>query len=228
MSKVISIIIPCFNEERFIENLLKEVISSNTLHYQKEIIFVNDGSTDLSLKRAKAFLPQIKIISHSHNQGKGFAIQSGLKEASGDLILIQDSDLEYSPINYPELLKVFENADCDVVYGIRKRNFTCIFNPYFWGAQFINLVYNLSLGAKVKDIHVGHKVFKRKLLDQIQLQEKGFTFCHELTYRIVSNGFNLHQVPIHYSPRSFSQGKKIRAKDGRDAIIFLWEELRRK
>lgn len=228
MSKVISIIIPCYNEERFIENLLTEVISSNTLHYQKEIIFVNDGSTDLSLERAKTFLPNIKIITHALNQGKGVAIQSGLKEASGELILIQDSDLEYSPQNYPQLLEVFENVHCDVVYGVRKRNFSCVFNPYFWGAQFINLVYNLSLGTRVKDIHVGHKVFRRKILDQIQLHEKGFTFCHELTYRIVKNGFNLHQVPIHYSPRSFSEGKKIRAKDGKDAILFLWEELRRK
>lgn len=223
MIKKISIIIPCYNEERTLPEILTRVLNSNSLGLEKEIIVVNDGSTDRTFEIAQSFSPLVKNVSYELNKGKGFAVREGLKHVTGEVVLIQDADLEYDPKDYPAMIKPFlDNAD--VVYGIRRRRQLVgkmIFNPYFWGGLFVNLLLNILSRTKIDDVHVGYKAFKASIITHDELVTDGFTFCHELTLNFIDKNIPIIQVPISYSPRTMFEGKKIRFKDGLEASLFI-------
>jgi glycosyltransferase involved in cell wall biosynthesis len=208
----VSIIIPVFNEEKTIEEIIKK-IEKVPLSIKKEIIIVNDGSFD----NTKKILEQLKekfdfiLISHQKNQGKGAAIRTGLSLATGDFILIQDADLEYSPGDYPVLLEPLLKNETEVVYGSRN----ILENPrfsifYFWGGQFLTTIFNRLFKTKLTDINTGYKVFRKDVFKHIKLREDDFAFCEEITCKVIKSGYKIKEVPIHYSPRNFREGKKIR------------------
>lgn len=217
----LSIVIPVFNEKYLIEKTIKEVFSANTLNFDKEIIIVNDGSNDETekilekLKEKYNFL----LINHPKNLGKGAAIKTALEYVSGDFVLIQDADLEYGPEDYPILLNAID-SEFLVVYGFRKnyqrKRGSFLF---FLGGKFLNCFFNFLFKTKLKDINTGCKLFKTDILKNINLQEKNFNFCVEVTAKIIKKGYKIREVPINYYPRKFFQGKKIKIIDG---LFFLF------
>jgi glycosyltransferase involved in cell wall biosynthesis len=219
----VSIIIPVFNEEKTIEKIIKK-IEKVPLSIKKEIIIVNDGSFD----NTKKILEQLKekfdfiLISHQKNQGKGAAIRTGLSLATGDFILIQDADLEYSPEDYPILLKPLLEEESEIVYGSRN----LLENPrfsaiYYLGGKFLTFIFNLLFKTKLTDINTGYKVFKKDVFKDIKLFEDGFAFCEEITCKVVKRGYKIKEVPIHYFPRSFREGKKLHWWDGFKGLLTI-------
>jgi glycosyltransferase involved in cell wall biosynthesis len=221
MNKKLSIIIPILNEEATLEKILERVEQAPTLDYQKELILVDDGSTD----RTKEILAGLKtrpdwvVLEHPKNFGKGRAIRTGLEAVTGQLVIIQDADLEYDPNDYQNLLRAFEETG-SVVYGSRN------LNPekrgyfhYVLGVWFLTLVNNLLFGSKLTDAYTCYKLFPADLIKSIPLESNGFEFEAEITAKILKKGLFIKEVPIKYSPRKFFQGKKIRFKDG---LLGLW------
>lgn len=226
----LSIIIPCYNEEKTIEEIVKKVVDVRLPKIKKEIIVVNDGSQDKTskiLKKIKKNNPEIKIIETRQNQGKGAAVRLGLKNATGDLVLIQDADLEYDPKDIPRLLAPILEGKTEVVYGSR---FTGEhLNLLFWhmvGNKFLNFLVNLLFDTTLSDMEVGYKLFKACVLEGINLKEDRWGFDPEITCKVLKKGFKIYEVPISYVGRSFSEGKKIRWKDGfRVALVILRERF---
>lgn len=221
--KKFSVIIPCYNEAATLEACLKRVCESEVLGWEKEVILIDDGSTDDSLKIAKNFAGKLVILEHQTNQGKGAALRKGIEVCQGQVILIQDADLEYDPQDYPSLIKPFDQG-AQAVFGVRRRPYTQLLlwlNPYFWGGSFINLVANLLYLTWIKDIHSGYKAFLKEVISSDQLSESGFTFCHEITAKLLEKKVKIEQVSIGYYPRGLSEGKKIRSRDGLQALIYL-------
>jgi glycosyltransferase involved in cell wall biosynthesis len=219
-NKKISIIIPVFNEKNTIEKILKKVSLAPTLDYEKEIIVVDDGSRDGSEKILDNLKEKINFIllRHFENLGKGEAIKTGLEKATGNCILIQDADLEYDPKDYQNLLRAFSKKS-PVVYGVRnlweKRNYLL----YVLGGRLIVCLFNLLFRQKISDIYTGYKLFKADIIKNLNLESKGFEFEAEVTIKIVKRGISIKEVPIHYYPRKFSEGKKIKFRDG---LIAFW------
>jgi dolichol-phosphate mannosyltransferase len=214
---MISIIIPCFNEENTISKILTQVIAAQTLGLKKQIIVVNDGSNDGSLKIIQNFSSQVKIISYEKNKGKGFAIQQALEHCDGDYILVQDADLEYSPDDYEILLQRIISDNGSVVYGSRIRNnldFKSRISPFYWGGIILTELTNSLYQAKLTDIHTCYKLFKADTISNTKFSSNRFEICHEMTAHFLNNKYNIVEVPISYTPRTFADGKKIRFQDG--------------
>jgi len=213
---------PVYNERDTLNEILSRV---QAVPVKKEIIIVDDGSTDGTrqiLKNIKG--GNIKVILHERNQGKGAAIRTGLREATGDIVIIQDADLEYDPMDYLKLIPLIQSGEAQVVYGSRtlgskKRSY----HRYYWGGQLITFVANVLYRLKITDEPTCYKMFKKDLIDRIQLDCKGFEFCPEVTAKVARLGYTIHEVPISYHPRSFEQGKKIKWKDG---LIAIWTLLK--
>jgi glycosyltransferase involved in cell wall biosynthesis len=219
----ISVIIPIFNEERYIEKIISKVSEVNI---EKEIIIVNDGSTDNSLKIIKNLeFKNLKIISNSQNYGKGYSIRVALKHVNNEIIIIQDGDLEYDPNDYFKLIQPFKKDNVYVVYGSRfvgikrfilKRGINYNFRA------FVNLcltsLFNIFYNQKITDVHTCYKVFDRRLISQLNLEEDGFSFCPEFSAKVSKLGYKIHEVLVSYNPRSKSEGKKITFLDGFYAI----------
>lgn len=223
---VLSIIIPCYNEHKYIPRILKKIGKVNLKGVVKQVIIVDDGSTDGTSEVIKSQFPQYRLIEIKKNKGKANAIREGLKLANGDIVLIQDADMEYDPADYPVLLKPFIEDNVKVVYGSRILNKD---NPksswtYYLGGKFISLVTNIIYGAKITDEATGYKVFDRKLLMDIGVETNGFEFCPEVTAKLLRRGVKIVEVPIRYYPRSMEEGKKIRAV--RDGLIAVWTLLK--
>ncbi len=215
--KSISIIIPCYNEGPTVAKLVKSVIESDTLGLAKEIIVINDGSTDDSLSQISHLRDEIRLLDNAKNQGKGSVIRQGLTVATGDIIIIQDADLEYSPLDYAALIRPIVDRETPVVYGVRQRNhFSAVSRcqPFYVGSYLINLFANILYGTSLADIHTGYKVFLRSALAGVTLESTRFEICHELTAFFLKNKFHIVEVPIRYTPRSFKDGKKISWRDG--------------
>ena len=218
----LSIIVPVFNEEESIEEIIKR-IENVSIGIEKEIIVVNDGSYDETKDVLERLKRKFNFVSleHQKNQGKGAAIRTGLLKARGNFILIQDADLEYDPKDYPILLEPLIKKEVKVVYGSRN----LFENPrssksYFLGGQFLTFAFNLLFFEKLTDINTGYKVFAKEVLEKINLKENDFAFCEEITCKVKQLGYKIREVPIHYHPRSFKEGKKIRwYKDG---LRGLW------
>jgi len=219
MTKV-SIIIPVYNEEKTIADVVQKVKGSTIKGWKKEIIIVDDGSTDRTATICKKFIKECLYVQKKKNEGKGSAIVEGLKKATGDMILIQDADLEYSPNDYPTLLAPFEHAHVDVVYGSRflGSHLSTMF-VYELGNKFVTLATNILFNTNITDMETGYKVFRKSVLSGITIKAKRFDVEPELTAKILKKGYQIYEVPISYFGRKFEEGKKLTWKDG---IVALW------
>jgi len=218
--KTLSIIIPVYNEEGTVEQLLEKVLAVKLKNVKKEVIIIDDGSTDGTesfLKTVKD--KRVKIICHRNNEGKGSAIRSGLSKATGDIILIQDADLEYDPKDYPGLVTPIIKKESSVVYGSRNLNkHKFSYFTYYLGGKFLTLLINLLYHSKLTDEATCYKVFDANVIKNIPLNCVGFEFCPEITVKLLKRGYNILEVPINYHPRKISEGKKIRWSDGLKAV----------
>jgi len=221
----ITIIIPCYNEERTIENVISQVelnISQNT-----EIIVIDDFSSDGSVEILKniANSNRIKLIEKKLNEGKGSCIHMGLEQAKGDIIIIQDADLEYSPNDYRKLLIPFEQANADVVYGSRflggGRYVRVHFFWHYLANKILTFLCNLFTNLNMTDMETGYKVFKRSAIEKINLKEKSFGFEPEVTIKLDKKKYKFFEVPISYNGRSYEEGKKIGLKDAFIAVFCI-------
>ena len=227
----VSVVIPVYNEALAIYELLRRIFQADLKDsYEFEVIISDDGSTDETIDQVKRFVAdhpqeglQIKLHSGLINHGKGATLRAGFKLVSGEIIIIQDGDLEYSPADYTNLLKPFSNPNIHVVYGSRFLQG----NPK--GMKFLNLLANkiLTLTTQVlyqqplTDEATGYKVFRSGLLKDVSLKCRGFEFCPEFTSKVLQFGYKIVEVPISYNPRGILEGKKIKATDGFIAVWWL-------
>lgn len=215
----VSVIVPVYNEVSHLEELLQAVHASPV---KKEIIIVDDGSTDGTREKLQQLPPQsdVTIVFHERNCGKGASIRTALEYARGEYVLIQDSDLEYDPRDYPALLAPLREGQANVVYGVRpdrpERG-----RRFFLGAKLLTYLTNLLYGAGIHDEATCYKVFRRSLLQGVRLECQRFEFCPEVTAKLCRMGEKIEEVPISYHPRSAVEGKKIRHSDGWLAIWTL-------
>lgn len=218
----LSVIIPIFNESTTINLILERVVATERAD---EILLVDDGSTDgtRDLLAAQEGRQGIRVLYHAQNQGKGVAVRTGISAAIGDVILIQDADLEYDPRDYPALLKPIEEGIADVVYGSR-----FLGGPHrvtmFWhmlANKFLTLTTNLLYDTILSDMETGYKVFRRSVLENIKLRANRFDFEPEFTAKILKQKVRIYEVPISFNPRSYAEGKKIKMKDAFEAVWAL-------
>lgn len=226
--KKLSVIIPSYNEGATIAEVIKRVKKVNLGPIKKEIIVVNDGSTDQTAKvlaKLKVKSAKLIVLTHKVNLGKGAAVRSALKKATGDVFLTQDADLEYNPNEYKKLLSPFIKDSVEVVYGSRELSKKNKYSHlgYYAGGKLITLITNILYGSSLTDEPTGYKVFKSETLKSIPLESNGFEFCSEVTAHVLSRGIKIHEVPITYKPRSLAEGKKIKLLDGLEAIWTLFK-----
>lgn len=240
----LSVVMPVYNEIESIEQIIERVMDSN---YEKEIIIIDDGSTDGTrefLKRNLKNHNNIKVYYHNVNKGKTAAIRTALKYITGDIVIIQDGDLEYNPSDYKQLIKPITSNGADVVYGSRFLNINKYLfvwhwfltklaeRPYeikylsnFFGIQLLNMIAFLLYGVKISDIATGYKVFRQDVIKDIKLDSNRFEFCYEITAKVAKKNIRIKEAPIDYHPRSNLKGKKITWKDG---IWALWTLIKYK
>jgi len=219
----ISVVIPVYNEEKTIQEIVRRV---QDVTFDKELIIVDDGSFDETpqlLKKLSAEHDNLLAIHQSPNRGKGAAVRRGFSQATGDIIIIQDADLEYDPNDYKRLLEPIMDDRADVVYGSRFLGgpHRVLFFWHYLGNKFLTLLSNVLNNLNLTDMEVGYKVFRRQLLDQIQLKSNRFGFEPEFTAKIAKLRPRIYEVPISYSGRSYEEGKKITWKDGMFALFSI-------
>lgn len=222
--EIISIIIPVYNEENTIEQILTSVKQVKLPGLKKEIIVVDDGSTDNTRAKLNKWESHCRVVYQPKNSGKGSAVTEGFRHATGSLMLIQDADLEYSPNDYHTLLEPFRNPQINVVYGSRflGSHLSTMF-LYALGNHFVTFVTNILYNTNITDMETGFKVFRRKVLEGMTIQAKRFDFEPEFTAKILKAGYQVYEVPISYFGRKFSEGKKLTWRDG---VVALWTLLK--
>jgi glycosyltransferase involved in cell wall biosynthesis len=220
--KSISILIPCFNEVETLETILSEVASSDTLGLEKEIIVVDDGSCDGS-KEVIINSPHIdKYIINDVNQGKGHSIKKALEKCRGDLILIQDADLEYSSKDYPRIIQPILEGRGNIVYGNRaSANLKKNFFTYFASRLFTKMV-NFLYRSNLSDMNTCYKLFRKEVLISLSLKANRFGFCSEVTTKALLSHEKIVEVEVGYNPRNKKQGKKIRVWDGLPVLFHIF------
>jgi glycosyltransferase involved in cell wall biosynthesis len=220
----VSVLVPAYNESRTIARMLAAVYDRNP-DRELEVIVVDDGSTDGTYEAAKAAAkPGTKVLKHEKNSGKGTAIRTALAAASGDLVIIQDADLEYDPADYEPLLRAIEEGRAEVVYGSRMMKSSArSYHRYYWGGRLVSLWTNILYGSRLTDEPTCYKVFKTAMLRSFDLKCTGFEFCPEVTAKTLARGIKILELPISYHPRRMEEGKKIRWTDG---VIALWTLLK--
>jgi len=220
----LSIIIPVYNERSTVELVLKGVEATP---YEKEIIFVDDASTDgtreILTRLANDHREQVRLLLHPENRGKGAAIRTAIEHVTGDIVIIQDADLEYDPQDYSKLLEPILSGHADVVFGNRFHG-----GPhrvlYFWhyqGNRFLTTLCNMMANLNLTDMEVGYKVFRAEVLQQLSLKSNRFAIEPELTVKVARQGYRIYEVPIAYHGRTYAEGKKIGWKDGIAALYYI-------
>jgi len=228
----LSIVIPCYNEVNTIKEIIEKVIY-NLKQYSfndYEIIIVDDCSNDGTTKIIEqiSINKNIKIFSHSQNLGKGAAIHTGIKHTTGEILIIQDADLEYDPSDYEKLLRPFFEADADIVYGSRfiggGKYVRIHFFWHYLANKIITFVCNMFTNLNLTDVETGYKLFKTSCLNNVELKEKSFSFEPEITIKLAKKKFKFFEVPKTYNGRSYNEGKKIGLKDAFIAFkaIFIY------
>ena len=222
----LSIIIPVYNEEKTIKKVISKVKSVELKNFSKEIIIVDDCSTDNTKQALKNLKDtSLKIFHHDINKGKGAAIRTALKNSTGDIILIQDADLEYNPEEYPKLLRLFEDKKVKVVYGSRleviRKNLSKMYKLHYFGNLILTLLTNILYSAKISDMETGYKIFRREVAENMNLKSRRFDFEPEITAKILKRGYRIYEVPIGFNGRKFAEGKKITWVDGIKAVYYL-------
>ncbi|MCX8082112.1 MAG: glycosyltransferase family 2 protein [bacterium] len=227
----LSVIIPVYNERFTILEIIKKV---EEVPVEKEIIVVDDGSTDGTREILQRFSQDslypdnklnkdrehLKIIFKEKNEGKGSAIKEGLKNITGDIVVIQDADLEYNPMDWIKMLKVMEEKRADVIYGSRvlgKGEKSSL--SFYLGGRLLSLLTNFLYRSNITDEPTCYKMFRTEIIKRINLKCKGFEFCPEVTAKVLKSGYKIYEVPITYKPRKIKEGKKIRWYDG---LVAIW------
>ncbi len=231
MYKKLSIVIPVFNEERTVEKLINHVMAVD-LPLEKELVIVDDYSTDKTpeiLKRLQESNPAISMFRNEKNMGKGFSVRRGIDEATGDIIVIQDADLEYDPQEYPKLLKPIMDGHADVVYGSRFITTEARRVLYYWhyvGNQVLTLVSNWLTNLNLSDMETCYKMFRAEVIQKVRLTENRFGIEPEVTFKLSRiEGLRMYEVGISYHGRSYAEGKKINWKDGVRAFYVLYKNF---
>lgn len=218
--KKLSILIPVYNEVRTVDEILRRVTNVHLAGWDKQIIVVDDGSTDGTKKKLSKWEKKVTVIYKKKNEGKGSAITIGLQKGIGDITIFQDADLEYDPIDYPVLLAPFENPKVNVVYGSRflSPHLSTMY-IYALGNKFVTLVGNILYNSAITDMETGYKAFRKKVISDMTLKSKRFDMEPEITAKVLKKGNQITEVPISYYGRKFSEGKKLTWRDG---IVAFW------
>ena len=220
----ISIIVPVFNEINTLDTILEKIEQAPFCGLKKEIILVDDMSTDGTREHLKNYEEKYKVLYHDKNQGKGAAIRTAMSAMTGDIMVIQDADLEYDPKDYQELVQLIVDDKADVVYGSRltgaKPSRSFMFTHWL-GNQVLTLTTNILYGATLTDMETCYKAFRTSFLEGITIKSDRFDFEPEITAKILKKKARLYELPISYYGREYAEGKKITWKDGIHAIIAL-------
>jgi glycosyltransferase involved in cell wall biosynthesis len=224
----LSILVPVFNEERTVAALLDRVLEVD-LGAEKEVVVVDDASTDGTPAVLARYADRVRLLRHPRNRGKGAALRTALAEATGDFVVPQDADLEYEPQDLKRLLETAGRSGARVVYGSRRllrenRQYSAL--SFFLGGILVTWVTNLLYGTRLTDEPTCYKLVARDLLERMDLRCERFEFCPEVTAKAARLGERIVEVPIVYRPRHLHEGKKIRARDGWEAITTLWRYRR--
>jgi glycosyltransferase involved in cell wall biosynthesis len=227
----LSVLVPVYNEERTLEEVVRRV---KAVPVPKEIILVDDGSRDRSREildrlrqesdRAADPSNRVQVVLQPFNQGKGAALREALRHVSGDIVIVQDADLEYDPKDYPALLEPIEQGFADVVYGTRFAGGGAHRLLFFWhsmGNRLLTLLSNMLTNLNLSDMEVGYKAFRAEVLRGIELKSSRFGFEPEITLKLAKKGCRFYEVPISYYGRSYEEGKKITWKDGVAALYYI-------
>lgn len=220
----LSVVIPCYNERRTLAQVVRAVRAGPVP--EVELIVVDDGSTDgcPDLLRGELSGAIDRIIYHAQNQGKGAALRSGFAAATGDILLVQDADLEYRPEDYPQLVAPIDSGQADAVFGSRFIGGQPHRAAYFWhmlGNKFLTFVSNLCTNLSLTDIETGAKAFRASALRQIAIEENRFGFEPEITAKLARNGCRIYEVGVSYHGRSYGEGKKVSWRDGLRALYAI-------
>jgi glycosyltransferase involved in cell wall biosynthesis len=221
----LSVIIPVYNEKKSIGAVIQAVFNSLTPGFEKEIVVVDDCSTDGTRDILKSFESSCRVIYHEINKGKGAALQTGFKVATGDYLLVQDADLEYDPAEIAHLLEPIKKYEADAVFGSRFIGNGAHRVVYFWhylGNKFLTTLSNMFTNLNISDMETCYKIFKKSLLEKFELKESRFGFEPEITAKLAAvKGIKIFEVGISYNGRTYAEGKKITWKDGFRAIYCI-------
>lgn len=224
--QILSIIVPVYNEEQTVAEVLRRLAALDINPWQKEIVVIDDGSRDRSreeiLRAQREELSEMRFIPHERNAGKGAAVRTGIVAATGEYIVIQDADLEYDPADIPLLLREAEQNNAPVVFGSRElRPERRGYPHYVLGVKALTAVANLLYRSRLTDIYTCYKLCHSSVLKPLDLTSRGFEFEAEITAKLLKQGVPIREIPIRYFPRTFAEGKKIKARDGVKGLYTL-------
>ena len=218
----LSVLIPCYNERQTILEVVRRV---KAIGLDVEIIIVDDGSTDGTREILQSLNgDRFKVVLHDRNRGKGAAIRTALPLVTGDVVVVQDADLEYDPQDLGSLVEPIRSGRTSVAYGSRNlRPNVRSYSTFYWGGRVVSWVTTLLYGSRITDEPTGYKMFRTDVLRGLDLKSERFEFCSEVTAKLLRDGHTIVEVPISYAPRSFAEGKKIRWTDG---LVAIWALIR--
>ena len=216
----ISVVIPVYNEESTLQKIFSRIKKTRI---PSEILLIDDGSTDSTPQIIKQLQedPSVHAITFPVNRGKGAAVSAGIKAAHGEIIILQDADLEYNPSDYKKLLKPFEKNQAEVVYGVRfmTNNKKTSYFFHFVANKILTMITNILYKSSLNDMETGYKIFRKDIFEQLQIKANGFDFEPEFTAKLLKRKIKIYEVPITFKPRNYAQGKKIKFHD---ALLAIW------